>query len=158
MELSLLVLLIYTLKIQDLPIMGIIRTAGYPLSTSQVLNCQFTAVQLSFFLEKKKVEQPRVSEQKESLLAFSSESGLLKENSLFRCCLASQQKRSLLRCASPNLQNGCLAAIRFASNKASHGRSASPRFCKETEPKAAAVGLSFPLLFHYETARKRKIS
>ena len=121
-------------------------------------NCQFTAIPLSFFLEKKKEAKPRVSEQKESLLAFSSESGLLKENSLCRCCLASQQKRSLLRCASPNLQNGCSAAIRFASNKASHGRSASPRFCKGTEPKAAAVGPTPPLLFHYETVRKRKIS
>ncbi len=34
--------------------MGIIRTAELPLNTSQIPNCQFTAIPLSFFLEKKK--------------------------------------------------------------------------------------------------------
>ncbi len=34
--------------------MGIIRTGELPLNTSQLPNCQFTAIPLSFFLEKKK--------------------------------------------------------------------------------------------------------
>ncbi|MCQ2264328.1 MAG: hypothetical protein MJZ70_08585, partial [Bacteroidales bacterium] len=47
--------------------------------------CRLLAdIQLSFFLVKKKVAKPRVSEQKESLLAFSSVSGLFNENTLFR--------------------------------------------------------------------------
>ena len=39
---------------RDVRIMEIIRTAELPLNTSQLPNCQFTAIPLSFFLEKKK--------------------------------------------------------------------------------------------------------